>query len=231
MSEMTWDDLLPEERKLFDECKKQLDGIWDKNIDSVIKTGQVLAKVKTRIKNTKQATWKFFCEKHFPISVGTADKLIDIGESERIESYKKHLPFSWGTLYEIEKLSGSVFRWGIKNNYIHRGTTRNEIASLERAYSSKDKTDAEIADGGLDSSIAWKIGASIDFKVNEKDVSVEELETFKKELEHFIESLGNLPITFNLDKLQNKIVEKRNKEIRDEQMNFEKKLNDKWNTK
>ena len=76
---------------------------------------------------------------------------------------------------------------------------------MERAYSSKDKTDAEIADGGLDSSIAWKIGASIDFKVNEKDVSVEELETFKKELEHFIESLGNLPITFNLDKLQNKI--------------------------
>ena len=57
----------------------------------------------------------------------------------------------------------------------------------------------------------------IDFNVNEKDISVDDLESFKQELKHFIESLeGSYPVTINLDKLEHKIVEKRNKEIRDE---------------
>ena len=163
------EDLTKQEKKVFDDCKKQLNTCWDTNIDGVFKTGAVLSACKKKIKKlknkNKQSTWKYFVDKYFPISLATADKLIAINDSERLEQYRNQsiLPFSWGTLYEIHTLDSKVFKWAIKKNLIHRGSSRNDVASFTYQYN-QEKNPKTQQPTNTPPVNTWRIPTSLEFK-------------------------------------------------------------------
>jgi hypothetical protein len=228
------EDLNKQAKKVFDDCKKQLNTCWDKNIDGVFKTGEELSKCKNKIKKlkyNKTSTWKYFVDKYFPISLSTADKLIAVSESERLEQYKKKniLPFSYSVLYEIHTLDSKVFKWALKENLIHRGSTRNEVASFPSQYENEKNPTTQQAPGQPSQVDSWKIPTHIQFKEEPAKMDVDELEKVHQHLEDFIYGLsGVVDFSFDLTKLKTLIVEKKNTKIKNSQARFEIELNALW---
>ncbi|MBT6402779.1 hypothetical protein HOK09_04970 [Candidatus Woesearchaeota archaeon] len=229
------EDLNKQEKKVFDDCKKQLNTIWDKNIEGVFKTGEELSKCKKKIKKlkySKTSTWKYFVDKYFPISLATADKLIAVSESERLERYKKKniLPFSYSVLYEIHTLESKVFKWAVNKNLIHRGSTRNDVASFPFQYENDKNPTPQPTPSQTSQVDSWKIATNLQFKEEPSKMDVDELEKVYQHLEDFIYGLsGVVDFSFDLTKLKTLIVEKKNNNIKSSQKRFEIELEKLWN--
>ena len=134
-TEHTWNNSEYKDQELdsdkINHYKKSVVSNWNKSRDSIIEVGRILQEAKQLchkgLLNTK--SWLKLVEAELPFGKKTADRLIAISNCEWITSgeYNDSLPVSWGTLYEISRLTKDRFVKGIKSNTIHSTCTRSDI--------------------------------------------------------------------------------------------------------
>jgi len=134
-TEHTWNNSEYKDQELdsdkINHYKKSVVSNWNKSRDSIIEVGRILQEAKQLchkgLLNTK--SWLKLVEAELPFGKKTADRLIAISNCEWITSgeYNDSLPVSWGTLYEISRLTKDRFVKGIESNTIHSTCTRSDI--------------------------------------------------------------------------------------------------------
>jgi len=111
---------------------------WNKSRDAIIKVGQILmeAKDKQHKGELNEKSWLKLVQSELPFTPRTADRLIAIAKCEWITSgeYNDSLPVSWGSLYEISRLSKEQFENGIKNNSITANSIRSDIETFKKSF-------------------------------------------------------------------------------------------------
>ncbi len=99
---------------------------WEKTTQGIIETCSLLTSAKD------QLTAHEFKDliNNLPFSTRTAERFIAIGNDKRITTHVSLLPPSWGTIYEITRLSNPQFKKAIKDGVISPSVQRKEIIEL-----------------------------------------------------------------------------------------------------
>lgn len=104
---------------------------WHASIEAVIDTGRLLIEAKASLRHGE---WGGMIDEMLPFSARTAQTLMKIARDVRLSEPKTLLllPASWGTLYEITKLSDDEIRTAIEKKIIRPDTERWEIEGFRR---------------------------------------------------------------------------------------------------
>ena len=102
---------------------------WRQTIESVIKTGQMLAKAKVALGH---GAFTAMIENDLPFGARTAQQLMKVAADPRITNPKHAslLPSSWATLHELTKLDDKQFKSRIKDGTIKPEMERRDIATV-----------------------------------------------------------------------------------------------------
>src|SRR6185437_8713855 len=117
---------------------------WRSSVEAIIATGRLLIEAKDALAH---GAFGVMCETQLPFSASTAQRLMAVARYARLSNpaHVQHLPASWGTLYELTKLSDDEFSSALAQNVIRPDMLRGEaelIRPLARPTSS---------DGGVES--------------------------------------------------------------------------------
>jgi hypothetical protein len=117
---------------------KKICAAWQDSVCSIIKTGQLLIASKDDLKG-KRGEFGRMVENELPFSSSTAQRLMAIARDRRLTNpaHVQLLPPSWGTLYELTKLSNEVFAARIADGTIHAEMERIDAESLVTTYKLK----------------------------------------------------------------------------------------------
>lgn len=105
---------------------------WKDSVDAICAVGRLLIDAKADLPHGQ---FEKMVEADLSISVRTVQRLMEIGRDERIkEAQKRHsgslLPSSWGTLYELTKLSDASFREGLASGAINVEMRRADVQAI-----------------------------------------------------------------------------------------------------
>lgn len=112
---------------------------WQASVTGILEVGRLLAAAKEALEHGE---FEKMIEDHLPFVPRTAQMLMAIAADPRLTN-PKHvslLPASWGTLYEISKLSDEDFDVALAGGKIRPDVERNEVAAVK-----KEKIKAEHA--------------------------------------------------------------------------------------
>lgn len=102
---------------------------WQESIPSIFETGNLLEASKAELGH---GAWLPMVREDLPFSKQTANKLMAIADNDslRNDAHVRHLPVSWGTLYELTRLTPEQFDAGIKSGAINPKMERKDVAAL-----------------------------------------------------------------------------------------------------
>jgi hypothetical protein len=126
---------------------------WQKSVESIIETGGLLIAAKAALDHGQ---WGQMVESDLPFSRQTAHKLMKIADDARLSNvaHVRHLPPSWGILYELTKLDDDTFDQKLRDGTIrpdmHRKDVARNILSRGRGRRRVEATDIEEAFDGID---------------------------------------------------------------------------------
>jgi hypothetical protein len=111
---------------------------WRTSIESIIETGQLLIDSKLSLEHGQ---FEAMIEVQLPFSSSTARRLMAIASDKRISdrAHVNVLPASWGTLYELTKLSDEEFEGAIEKKIIRPDMERAEVALLRPSQSESNQ--------------------------------------------------------------------------------------------
>jgi hypothetical protein len=98
---------------------------WRASIEAIIDVGRLLGEAKVSLPH---GAFGSMIENDLPFSASTAQRLMAIARDPRLSNpaHVQLLPASWGTLYELTKLSDEEFAEAIENNIIRPDMLRGE---------------------------------------------------------------------------------------------------------
>jgi hypothetical protein len=102
---------------------------WRASVESIIETGRLLLRAKEALPHGEFGA---MCEHLLPFSARTAQMLIAVAEDQRLANpqYIALLPASWGTLYDLTRLSDQEFESAIHDRKIYAEMERKEVALI-----------------------------------------------------------------------------------------------------
>jgi len=107
---------------------------YRKSVDHIIETGRLLIEAKAQLKHGEwgRLTGETVDDGRglLPFSCGTARKFMAIAKDERNRSHVNDLPASWGTCYELTKLTDDQWETGFRLGIINPEMERQDIAQL-----------------------------------------------------------------------------------------------------
>src|SRR6185312_13067495 len=108
---------------------------WRSSVEAIIATGRLLIEAKDALAH---GAFGAMCETQLPFSASTAQRLMAVARDLRLSNpaHVQHLPASWGTLYELTKLSDDEFSSAIAQQVIRPDMLRGE-AELIRPLTHK----------------------------------------------------------------------------------------------
>jgi hypothetical protein len=117
---------------------------WRASVEAIIDVGRLLGEAKASLPH---GAFGLMIERDLPFSASTAQRLMAIAGDARLSNpaHVQHLPASWGTLYELTKLSDEEFASAIEQQVIRPDMLRGEaelIRPLTHAQSSDGAQDA-----------------------------------------------------------------------------------------
>ena len=172
---------------------------WNKSRDAIIKVGQTLMEAKEKMNKGEfnQKSWLKLVNDELPFTPRTDDRLIAIAKCEWITSdkHKDSLPVSWGTLYEISRLTKEQFENGVMNKSITADSIRSDIETYKESLKNSPSKDSSKSTSEDDSITA---PSKDSFESTSEDNS-SVVEDFTKDKGDF--TLGNIII--NKSKIMN----------------------------
>ena len=102
---------------------------WRASVESIIESGRLLLRAKDALPHGEFGA---MCEHHLPFTARTAQMLMAIAEDQRLANPKfiSLLPASWGTLYDLTRLSDEEFESAVHNRKIYVDMERKEVALI-----------------------------------------------------------------------------------------------------
>jgi hypothetical protein len=131
---------------------------WRASVESIIESGRLLLRAKDALPHGEFGA---MCERLLPFSARTAQMLIAIAEDQRLANpqYVALLPASWGTLYDLTRLSDKEFESAIHDRKIYAEMERKEVALIrdnperdpdrEAGFAGGSPVSASMPGGGL----------------------------------------------------------------------------------
>jgi Protein of unknown function (DUF3102) len=109
----------------------RISAAWQKSVDSIIETGRLLIEAKAALDHGQ---WGPMVESDLPFSRQTAHKLMKVADDARLSNvaHVRHLPPSWGTLYELTKLDDDTFDQKLRDGSINPEMQRKDVARANR---------------------------------------------------------------------------------------------------
>jgi N6-adenosine-specific RNA methylase IME4 len=110
---------------------KKITEVWRETVFAVIETGRLLMEAKEELEHGEFAE---MVETALPFGPRTAQRLMKIAADKRLAkpTHVSLLPPSWGTLYELTKLSDEAFKANIDNGTIRPDMERKDAAKIEK---------------------------------------------------------------------------------------------------
>jgi hypothetical protein len=107
----------------------QISATWAKQVTAIVETGRLLIEAK---KNLSRGEWLPMVKKQLPFSAATAEQLKAIAQHPALSKseHVQNLPPSWGTLYQLSRLSEREVEAGIASGAIHAGMQRKDAMAL-----------------------------------------------------------------------------------------------------
>ena len=98
---------------------------WRSSVEGIIRTGRLLIEAKADLPH---GAFGAMCSRDLPFSDSTAQRLMAIARDNRLSNpaHVQLLPASWGTLYELTKLSDDEFETAIEQKVIRPDMLRGE---------------------------------------------------------------------------------------------------------
>jgi len=108
---------------------ERITAAWGEQLTSIFETGNLLEAAKEELVHGE---WGEMCKADLPFDRSTATKLIAIATNDNVRNgaHVRRLPHSWGTLYELTKLTPEQFAAGIKSRAINPRMKRSDVAAL-----------------------------------------------------------------------------------------------------
>lgn len=104
---------------------------WNKSVQGIIETGQLLIDAKASLDHGE---FENMVENDLPFQPTTAQRLMKVSRDDRLANPARVqlLPPSWGTLYELTKLTDAQFEAGVKSGLIRPDMLRTAIRAENR---------------------------------------------------------------------------------------------------
>lgn len=105
---------------------------WGSALQAILDTGQALIEAKAALEHGEFIA---MVEENLPFARSTAFKLMKIAEDKRLSnvSHVKHLPPSWGTLYQLTRLDDATFITAVETGAIRPDMERKDAERLRTA--------------------------------------------------------------------------------------------------
>lgn len=118
---------------------------WRSSVQGIIRTGRLLIEAKADLPHGEFGA---MCDRDLPFSDSTAQRLMAIARDNRLSNpaHVQLLPASWGTLYELTKLSDEEFTSAVQQHVIRPDMLRGEaelIRPLTRQESQAKEPEAD----------------------------------------------------------------------------------------
>lgn len=115
--------------ELTEYYKIEIGSNWNKARESIVEVGRLLIEAKAKL---SRDGWENLLENELSFTERTANRLMAISGDPRIASgtHVSQLPSSWGTLYEISRMSAEEFDDAIAQNVINPKVQRKDISSF-----------------------------------------------------------------------------------------------------
>ena len=101
---------------------------WRKSVCGILETGRLIKEALTEISHGEKE--EFYSQLDF--GEATAQRLMKVAGDNRLTNpaHVQLLPNSWGTLYEITKLSNDAWKYGIQKQIIQPDMQRKDVMAL-----------------------------------------------------------------------------------------------------
>ena len=105
---------------------RRIGGAWQKSIDAIFETGRLISEAKAALPH---GAFGKMIENDLPFGADAAQRLMAIAADTKLTNaeHVRHLPPSWGTLYELSKLDTETFTRRIKEGTIRPDMLRREV--------------------------------------------------------------------------------------------------------
>ena len=116
-----------------DKWVARINGAWRSSVEGIIAVGRLLTEAKADLQHGQFAA---MIETRLSFGANTAQILMKIASDPRLANpeFIQLLPSSWGTLYELTKVSDEIFAEKIKEGVIRPDMLRDEAMRLHRPY-------------------------------------------------------------------------------------------------
>jgi len=108
---------------------------WQEQVSSIIEVGTLLETAKLELAHGE---YEAMIKEDLPFGPQTARKLKTVAAHEQLRAHVRDLPASWGTLYELTKLSAEQFESAIESGAINPKMERKHAVAL-RASTKKSE--------------------------------------------------------------------------------------------
>ena len=114
---------------------------WRSSVEGIIRTGRLLVEAKADLAHGEFGA---MCTRELPFTQRTAQMLMAIAEDQRLTNAKfiSYLPASWGTLYELTKLSDAEFDSAVQQHVIRPDMLRGEAELIRPLTHRPPQSDA-----------------------------------------------------------------------------------------
>lgn len=111
---------------------------YRRSVEAIIETGRLIAEAKLALDHGEFLS---MVANDLPFGASTAARLMKVAADERLSNpaHVQHLPASWGTLYEISKLSPAQFDARIADGTISPRMERRDIAMVFKRERRQEK--------------------------------------------------------------------------------------------
>ncbi|HWV19506.1 MAG TPA: hypothetical protein VN036_00585 [Devosia sp.] len=105
---------------------RRIGGAWQKSIDAIFETGRLISEAKAALPH---GAFGKMIANDLPFGADAAQRLMAIAADTKLTNaeHVRHLPPSWGTLYELSKLDTETFTRRIKEGTIRPDMLRREV--------------------------------------------------------------------------------------------------------
>ena len=142
-----------------DAWARKITALWRASVESIIRVGSTLNDAK---KALPHGAFGAMIQSALPFSASTAQRLMAIAGDARLSNpaHVQLLPPSWGTLYELTKLSDDEFDSLLKKRIIRPDMERREIAERIRPHLQVLESGAAVAQDAVNVLVAGSNPAS-----------------------------------------------------------------------
>ena len=111
--------------------EKKIRAAWQKSIAAIFEVGDLLIAAKQELPHGQ---FQAMVDNALPFRPRTAERLMAIAADKRLRNptHVSHLPSSWGTLYELTKLSDERVAELLADGTINSEMARADIMQVER---------------------------------------------------------------------------------------------------